>query len=117
MKFVNLTKRPIHLLNEDGKEVMNIPVGGLEAKALIKLKVLDRVNWAEKDQLDIVTYEYESVRGLPPCIEGVLYIVSYAVLQALNGSRVDVIAPDTSPGSIVRDSGQKVLGVKRFRKL
>ncbi len=58
---------------------------------------------------------YCGVKGLPDPKEGVLYIVSQMVLASpLLEGRHDVIAPDTGPGSAVRDNKGIIIGVCRF---
>jgi len=43
------------------------------------------------------------------------YIVSSLVAQAVKG-RNDVVSPDTSPASAVRDENGNIIGVKRFQR-
>ncbi len=118
MKFVNLTPRDVSVLDDEGNLIMKLPQSGSVAVCATKMNVVDRINFGQHDQVDVVSYEYDSVNNLPAPQEGTLLVVSYAVLQALKNSRADVIAPDTSPVSVVRAAGsQKVIGVKRFRKL
>jgi len=53
------------------------------------------------------------VEGLPPPQEGITYIVSGMVLEALAGTRrADVVAPDTGPDAI-RHNGQ-IVAVRGF---
>lgn len=52
------------------------------------------------------------VEGLPERQPATFYIVSGMVLQALNGSRPDVVAPDTGPDA-VRENGQ-IVAVRGF---
>lgn len=119
MKLMNLTNRTITLLDENGSERFSIKPSGLVVAASVTTKVEESVV-AEPGyhSVDIVAIRYGDVTTMPDPVEGVYYIVSYAVLQALAGSRHDVLAPDTSPGSVVRqEGGQKVLGVRHLRRL
>jgi hypothetical protein len=52
------------------------------------------------------------VEGLPEPEDGVLLIVSRMVLDA--SDRRDLAAPDTGPGSVVRDAEGRITGVKRL---
>lgn len=49
-------------------------------------------------------------------VEETVYIVSSIVLAALAGTRQDVVAPDTSPASAVRDADGKIIGVRRWTR-
>jgi len=55
------------------------------------------------------------VEGLPEPQSNTVYIVSTLVAQAVP-HRDDIIAPDTSPQGVVRDSEGKIIGVKRFQR-
>lgn len=52
------------------------------------------------------------VTGLPDAAPDTTYIVSGMVLGALNGTRPDVVAPDTGPDAI-RENGQ-IVAVRGF---
>ena len=52
------------------------------------------------------------VTGLPSPVPGTIYIVSGMVLEALGGSRQDVVAPDTGADA-VRENGQ-IVAVRGF---
>ena len=52
------------------------------------------------------------VTGLPDVAPDTIYIVSGMVLSALNGTRPDVVAPDTGPDAI-RENGQ-IVAVRGF---
>jgi hypothetical protein len=53
------------------------------------------------------------VTGLPKAVEGVYLIVSGMVLEALSGSRPDVVAPDTGPDA-VRNAAGHIVAVLGF---
>ncbi len=122
MKFVNLTNRNINNVDRDGRERLSLKPSGIVVGVSVIPKLIEVVYeddghmGVRSDEFEVVTYVYSGVSNLPAPEAGVMYVVSYAVLQALNGKRSDVIAPDTAPTSIVRD-GQRVLGVQKFRKL
>lgn len=117
MKFVNLTNRTINIVDEQGTIKLILKPSGNIVSANIVVKVLD-THQSYGEAVDVVSYEYGTVHGLPAPQPDTMYVVSYAVLQALDGIRDDVIAPDSSPASILRDkNGSKILGVRQFRKL
>ena len=111
LEFVNLTHRKITLLGGAGEVLFDVMPSGNEATCTTELVDLSHVNG-----VPVVTYDYLDVRGIPQPKHGVVYLVSFAVLQALNGKRSDVMSPDTSPGSVVRHRGI-VDGVFRLRQL
>lgn len=115
MQILNLTDREVSITDINGVTTVLRPQGTI-VQVSIHTKVLGKVNG-----IDIVTYTYSEVSGLPEPKKDTMYLVSWAVLQALNNTRPDVIAPDTSPTSVVKGKGTdgawKVIGVKKFRKL
>jgi hypothetical protein len=108
MKLINLTHKRINIVDSEGVLVCSLPPENLAASVEIEKVVLGQVNG-----VDIVTYEYSNPEGIPDPVDGVMYVVGFAVLQALHGSRPDVVSPDTNPGSVIRASGV-VLGVQNF---
>jgi hypothetical protein len=103
MKFVNLTP---HALTVEGLGV--IPASGTVA----------RVSVAQRDMgtrggVRLRQSVKGMVEGIPAPAEGVTYIVSGMVLDALAGSRLaDVVAPDTGADAI-RENGQ-IVAVRGF---
>jgi len=110
VKFVNLTPHEIVIFDNEGKNVIKrIPPLGQVARVSVK-----RTKVAEIDDIPVFRTEYGEVEGLPEPKEDTVYIVSILVLQALRGKRKDVVAPDTSPASVIRDSQGRIKGVKAF---
>jgi hypothetical protein len=95
----------------EGQEV-EIPPSGQQARVLPR-----QVRTGEVNGIPIVRTEFGEVEGLPEPEENTVYIVSTLVLQALKGSRADVVSPDTSPTSAVRDANGKIIGVRGFQIL
>jgi hypothetical protein len=108
--FVNLTQREIVWLPKDESKRLSIPSSGFVATCKTDSDVLEYMNG-----IPVGVYSYCGVTGVPSPKKNVIYIVSYAVLQALDGSRPDVVAPDTSQDSAVRDGRGFLRGVRRFR--
>jgi len=111
MELVNLTPHEIKIVGEDGKIRLVVPPSGQVARVKTEQQVIGSVN-----DIPIVKTEFGDVEGLPEPREGVYYIVATLVAQAMKGKREDVVAPDTSPQGVVRDSEGKIVGVKRFQR-
>lgn len=117
MMLVNLTNKPVVLLDDKDCEILRLPTHGAVVNASVINKVMEQLSIGSGIVVDVVTSEYTAVSGLPEPRTGVMFVVGYAVLRALKGSRPDVIAPDTSPSSVVREHGGVVKGVRRFCRL
>jgi len=102
MKFVNLTKHSIKdLLSNKEYAVPRNSVVVNVSEVIIR----------ESDGTMITKLVYGDIVGLPAPQEDVMYIVSAVVLNALNGSREDCVAPSRP----VRDSKGVVMGCRGFR--
>jgi len=103
MKFVNMTP---HALTVEG--LGTIPASGQVA----------RVSVAQRDMgirggVRLRQSVKGMVEGIPAPADGITYIVSGMVLDALAGSRLgDVVAPDTGADAI-RENGQ-IVAVRGF---
>lgn len=118
MKLVNLTHKVIRVFDIYGTEVLTLQPSGLVVNCNIECKIVEKITHDDGKVFDLVTYEYDDTTTMPEPEAGTMFVVSFAVLQSLKGSRQDVIAPDTSPGAVVRDpGGHGVLGVRKFRRL
>ena len=110
VKFVNLTPHEIVIFDNEGRSVIKrIPPSGQVARVSVK-----RTKVAEIDGVPVYKTEYGEIEGLPEPKEDTVYIVSILVLQALKGTRKDVVAPDTSPASAIRDEQGRIKGVRAF---
>jgi len=107
-KFVNLTPHEIKVVRKDGSE-LRLPPSGQVARVMTA-----SVPVSEVDGVEVVRTEFGAVEGVPEPREGVYYIVSSMVAQALSW-RSDVLAPDTSPASAVRDEQGRIVGIRRFQ--
>jgi hypothetical protein len=103
MKFVNLTP---HDITVEG--LGTIPASGTIARVSVNSTDVGTVGGVRlRAQLK------GQVTGLPALVDGIIYIVSGMVLDALGGTRrVDVVAPDTGPDAI-RENGQ-IVAVRGF---
>jgi hypothetical protein len=102
MKFVNLTP---HDITVEGVGVF--PASGNIARVETK-----RVCIGGWGKVRITKQTFGDVSGVPAPQDGVAYIVSGMVLSALNGSRADVVAPDTGADA-VRSNGH-IVAVRGF---
>lgn len=107
LKLINLTPHEI-VVYRGNKVVLKIPPSGSIARVSVRKEKVGEING-----IPIYRVEYGEVE-LPPPQENTVYIVSTLVLQALKGKRNDIISPDTSPDSVVRDKKGMIKGVKSF---
>lgn len=113
IKLVNLTQHDINIIYENGSVV--IPASGQVARVNSTA-----IETGQIEGIPVVQTIYSDVDGLPDEEEGTVYIVSTLVLQALkanNIDRIDCVAPNTSPGSAVRDEQGRIIGVHSFQAL
>jgi len=108
MEFLNLTPHPVHIILDD--RVIVIEPSGTVAR----LKMTQE-EMGELSGIPIVKTYLDDVEGLPEPHEGVIYIVSSLVCQALAGKRNDIVAPDTSPNGAIRDEEGNIIGVRRLQ--
>lgn len=110
VKFVNCTPHPVTVLVPKGS--ISYPTTGAFSSGVVA-----RVDTLRKEipndlGFRLVRQTFGNVVGLPEPEDGTVYIVSGMVLQALNGSRIDVVAPDTGADA-VRENGQ-IVAVRGF---
>jgi hypothetical protein len=103
-KLVNLTP---HLIRVQDGEILELPSEGV-ARVTITDEIIGDV-----DGIPVVAGTPGEVTGIPDPVSGVIFIVSAIVLSALNGTRRDVMAPDTGPTAIRKDG--QVWAVTRLR--
>jgi hypothetical protein len=108
---INLTPHKVTIYDKEGKKVIEeIPPSGAVARVAVTSRVVGRLG-----VIPIRKVEYGEIENLPDPMEGIYYIVSSVVLVALREkgiNRPDVLAPDTNPDSVIRDSEGRVIGVK-----
>jgi len=110
--LINLTQRTVTLLSAKDVVLFRVSPSGKVATCDTSQDTFGTVNG-----IPVGSFSYKNAKGVPEPQKDVVYIVTYAVLQALNGEREDVVAPDTSPGFVVRDGQGAIIGVRRFRTL
>ena len=105
MKFVNLTPHEINIYS--GEElVKTVPASGTVARCSQREEVLGKI-----DGIFITKQVFGEVYGLPDQEEGVAYIVSRIVEEALP-MRDDLYIP----GPMVRDENGRVIGCRGLSK-
>jgi hypothetical protein len=113
VKLVNLTPHPITLVTGDFR--LTIPPSGQVARREEKTVFCGNLDVAAEGFFNnnfpvrLVRTEYGEVTGLPEPQPGTMYIVSAMVRQAVPDRR-DVV----SPGALVRDAEDKVIGCQEL---
>jgi hypothetical protein len=103
MKFINCTP---HALTVDGLGV--IPASGIVPRVATTRQPATTIGGVR-----LVRTVKGAVEGLPEAADGVTLIVSGMVLDALGGSRTDVVAPDTGPDAVRNEKGH-IVAVRGF---
>lgn len=113
MFFTNLTPHTLNI--HEGNNVVTLPPNGKSLRVDGKPTpvgthggvTLYRTTWGELEMVDNATKEVTV--GLPPVVEGTIYIVSAACADKLKAAgRTDF----ASPGVMVRDDKGVVIGCK-----
>jgi len=98
-------------MGEDGEVKAVFPPSGQVARVKP-----ERIKVAEINGIPVYHTSFGVVEGLPEPQPGTIYIVSTLVLAATK-NRNDLVAPDTSPASAVRDDNGRIIGVRAFQVL
>lgn len=106
IEIINLTPHDIQVAKE-GDVITTFPTSGTVAR----VETMQEPKAPIKG-FAVASQKFGEVTGLLPKKINVYYIVSALVLNALKGSRTDVIAPDTGP-SALRANGQ-IVAVRGF---
>lgn len=108
MKVVNLTPHEIVVVS-NGKRIV-YPPSGQVARLISSARHLNIEGLPE-----VVEIEYVGVEGLPQPEFDTVYLTSQLVAQYAAGiGRLDVLAPDTDPESVVRDKEGRIIAVRRL---
>jgi len=102
MNFINCTP---HALTVEG--LGTLPASGILPRCATLRSVAPSLGG-----IRVTSQTMGEVTGLPGQAPDTVYIVSGMVLSALNGTRPDVVAPDTGPDAI-RENGQ-IVAVRGF---
>lgn len=108
MKILNYTPHTINVCNEN-----NEVVSSFESVGCARISTTQKEEY-KVDGIQVMSTVYGEVEGLPEQEDGVMYLVSFMVVNALP-NRKDLIAPNTSPQACVRDEEGKIIGVRSFQ--
>lgn len=106
LNFVNLTPHDIIVRSENGDRVFQ-PSGQV---ARLNTR---QINVTPIEGIPVVVTQLGVVEGLPEPKNGIFYIVSSLIAQAVR-NRPDVFSPDTGPTAI-RDEDKQIVAVIRFQ--
>lgn len=101
MKIVNLTPHALNVCDKDGLSV-EIKPSGTVARVATKREVVAEINGIE-----VFRTQFGEVENMPDEQDGVVYVVSAIVLNALGG-RYDVFCP----GEAIRNESGQVVGCR-----
>jgi hypothetical protein len=105
VKIINLTPHEVTVVGPNGDILMKIPASGNVARCSVSRTVIGKLNG-----IPVAKSVIGDVEGLPEPKEGVVYVVSRVVAEALRGLRDDIIIPDDA----VRDHEGRIIGCKGF---
>ena len=114
-KLVNLTKDTVRFYPENPMLVpatyLSQGEARVEVHALSERPINTDMHW-----VPLVRREYGEITGLPDPEDGVIYIVTGDVQRCARDARQrrDLVTPDMSPKSVVKDDTGAVIGVRRF---
>ena len=109
-EFVNLTPHTICIMDREGAVIREIPPSGTVARVQTRTILAGEI-----DGIPVVEHTFGDVKGLPLPRRDTVYLVSSLVLSAVE-DREDVLAPDTSAESVVRDEAGRIIGVRRLQR-
>jgi hypothetical protein len=116
VEFINLTAHEIVIYDEEGKNIiLRIPPSGKIARVATDSRIVGKV-----DNIPIRKTVYGEIIDLPDPKPGVVYLVSTVLLMALKEKGMnwpDVLSPDTTPDSAIRDEQGRIIGVKYLQTL
>jgi hypothetical protein len=119
----NFTPHPVAVYDHENNFIASFESEG--SARLVESKYWAGIWFTVKDKagrvisedrgIPLVKKKYTEVENLPAPEEGVIYIVSFLVLDALRSTRDDLIAPDTGPDSSIRDEDGRIIGIRQFQ--
>ena len=123
----NCTPHAITVRPDGDSDGVTIPPSGIIPRVTVSTVSYGEINhdslmvtpagkFTETLHLPVVRTTFGQVEGLPDAEGGVWLVVSSVVLAALQGSRPDCVAPDTSPASAIRDGAGRIVGVRRLTR-
>jgi len=109
MEIVNATPHDLVIMDDAGNVVKTYATSDMVARVSTQVASVSDI-----DGVPAVETTFGAVTGIPDADGETVYIVSSLVRSA--SDRVDLVSPDTGPGSVVRDDSGRIVGVKRFTR-
>lgn len=106
MNYINLTPHVLNIHHATGGVITVAPSG--EVARVATLSEAQPSLGIDGVSIPVVKTTFGEVTGLPDPREGIVYIVSRLVLEAVKDARPDVFAP----GELVRDADGRPIGCK-----
>jgi len=106
----NCTPHEVVIIVTDNQEPIVIPPSGIIPRIKSETNNVGTING-----IPIVKTRLSDVENMPAPKPNTIFIVSSFVAQALT-YRPDVVSPDTSPSSVIRDENGLIIGVKQLQK-
>jgi len=107
LQIINLTDHTVIVGNKNEVKLILSPSGKI-ARCYMKLE-----NVGVVDGIPLCRIRWEKATNLPPKRKGVMYLVSQIVFD--NTDRDDLLAPDTTKRSVIKDGQGNTIAVKRLR--
>lgn len=108
-KVINLTPHTCRVIGEGDEVVAEYPSQG-NCRVASNFETV-----GELDGHPVLKTTYGETEGLPSPDGETTYIVSMVVAMA-NPNRNDIVSPNTSPQSVVRDASGNIVGVRSFSR-
>jgi len=109
--FINLTPHQITVFNDNNEKILEVPPSGIVARVKTEYKVVKEICG-----IPIVKLEYGELENVPEPMNNTYFIVSMLVKDRMKElGYTNVLSPDTSPGSAVRDEQGRIIGVRRLQ--
>ena len=105
-----MSPHAVCILDEGGSVVKTYEPSGTVPRVSTTADIVSSI-----DGIDVVETVFGEVEGLPEADQDTVYIVSALVRMAAS-DRADLVSPDTSPASAVRNDKGHIVGVKRFTR-
>lgn len=120
IKLVNLTLRAVAVYDSDGKNVIatSEPSGVLAVVLQSPQFCEGRIGefFINGVWVPLMRTRFMATASLPEPEPDTMFIVSSSVLVALRDKRQDIVTPDTSLDSAVRNSEGDIIGVRWFTR-
>lgn len=107
MVIRNFTPHEVTLMPGEGKEEVRLPSCG-SARCLVERRQIGEI-----DGITLNTSVFGEVTGLPEPQEGVFFLVSRIVAEAMAGSREDLVVVDET----VRDDEGRIIGARALARI